>query len=287
MKLTAIMPARNEAWVLGLSLRAVALWVDEVVVLNHASTDRTADICREVADETGKVHVIDEADGVWREMAHRQRLLTEARSRGATHIALVDADEVLTGNLVLNIRDHIAKLPPGSVLQTAMACMWRSMDNYREDGSVWSMTTQTSCSLGFCDAPQLRWEAQQGYDHHHRHPIGSRVNVRVPPAFGGVMHLQFANWRRLRAKHALYKMTERVRWPQKRVADIDQMYNMALDETRLRLVHAPDAWWDPYRQWTKHVDFASEPWHEAECARLWAEHGREMFRGLNLFGVVQ
>src|SRR5580704_9704047 len=100
MNLIAVMPARNEAWVVGCSLRIALLWCDEVIVLDHASTDRTAEIVAEIAEQNpGRVHVISESCADWPEMSHRQRLLETARQQKATHVAIVDADEVLTGNL--------------------------------------------------------------------------------------------------------------------------------------------------------------------------------------------
>jgi hypothetical protein len=36
----------------------------------------------------------------------------------------------------------------------------------------------------------------------------------------------------------------------------------------------------------KYLDVDAEPWQEAEVRRLVAEHGRETFAGLDLFGVA-
>ena len=41
MKLICLMPARNEDWIIGLSARAALMWCDELIVMDHASTDRT------------------------------------------------------------------------------------------------------------------------------------------------------------------------------------------------------------------------------------------------------
>ena len=42
------------------------------------------------------------------------------------------------------------------------------------------------------------------------------------------MHLWGVSEKRLVAKHALYKLTERIRWPEKPVEEIDQMYSWAI-----------------------------------------------------------
>lgn len=282
MKLTALMPARNESWAIGLSLRAAIRWCDEAVVLCHACTDDTMEVVHQIAEETGRVDVMKESHGVWEEMGHRQRLLDCARGRGATHLAIVDADEVLCGDMLSRIREQVACLPPGACLQTPMRNLHRSLDHYRNDSSVWGRGACTT--LVFADHPGLCWKTTRGYDHHHREPHGSRPGVRM--GGGGVMHLQFADWRRLTAKHALYKLTERIRWPEKSVAEIDRMYNMALNESVCGVSEVPPEWWAPWLDEKKHLRLGEVPWQEAECARLVRQYGDEMFRGLNLFGVV-
>ena len=285
MKLIGILPVRNEDWILGLTLRAHLMWMDEVVVLDHASTDGTREIINDVAREnTGRVNLLAEDDPVWREMAHRQRLLEEARGFGATHIAILDADEILCGDILEYTREWIGRLPPRMCVTGPMRMMHRSIWDFRRDpSSIWSRATT---SIAFADHLELRWRENNGYDHHHREPygIGAGGTVNVP----AVMHLQFAHWRRLTAKHALYKITERIRWPEKPVHEIDRLYSLALDETGLQTQRAPTEWWAPYKHLLGYlrIDQDEEQWQEREARRLVDEYGRAMFRGLNLFGVV-
>jgi hypothetical protein len=283
MKLIATMPLRNEAWIVGLSARVVLMWADALVVLLHASTDGTEQIIEEVAAEhPGRVTILRESDATWREMDHRQRLLTAARELGATHVAITDADEVLTGNQLPVVRQHVEALRPGKYLQAGMPCMWRGLDRYRTDGRLWAR--REDLVLAFCDRRDLGWAPVAGYDHHHRAPIGAVASGKVLHP-GGVMHLQWASWRRLTAKHAWYQMHERLRYPAKPVHQIAWLYGLAPDEAGLKTEAAPTAWWEPYGDLLRHVDLGAEPWHEAECRRLIDEHGAGMFGGLNLHGV--
>src|ERR1700683_1376879 len=92
MRLIAILPVRNEDWCLGLSLRAMLMFCDEVIVGLHACTDASAKIVADVLfEEPGRITWTEHRDPIWSEMAHRQALLDIARERGATHIAIVDA----------------------------------------------------------------------------------------------------------------------------------------------------------------------------------------------------
>ncbi len=289
MKLISVTPVRNEDWVVGLSLRALLKWVDEAVVLVHCCTDNTQVILEEIDEEhPGRVRILVEKDPTWREMAHRQRLLEEARKRGATHIATVDADEVLTANLLPVIRSQIEMLSPSRILHVPLPCLWGCIDRYRDDNTVWGIQTQRRVTVAVADAPHLHWCARNGYDHHQRHPNGAMFGREMPVGVGGLMHLQMANRRRLRAKHALYKIEERVRWPGKPVGQIDHMYSQALDERGCGTSAVPDSWWAGYGDLVKYLDLdqTREPWQEPECRRLVAEYGREKFAGLDLFGVA-
>ena len=284
--LAALMLCRNEEWIIGLSLRAALKWCDVAVVLLHSCTDHSQRIVEEIAAEhPGRVNILASQSPLWCEMEHRQALLVAARAVGATHMAIVDADEVLTGNLLGTVREQIAQLPPGGFLRTRMFCPWRSIHHYRSGQSIWA--NRTDFVLAFADSAPLCWSAINGYDHHHRQPINSRCVAQWTSAGGGVMHLQFVQWERLTAKHALYKMSERVKFPHKPLTQIDQMYNLALDESGLLLEPVPVTWWQPYLSFGHLLDTSNPPWQVAECERLLLEYGPSPFVGLNLFGVVE
>lgn len=279
------MAVRCEDWAVGASARIALKWLDHLVVLDHCSTDDTPEILREIsAEHPGRVHILTETNPEWKEMAHRQRMLEKARQLRATHVAITDADEVLTGNLIGTVRAQIASLPAGGSISVGMPCMWRSLDQFRADGQIWAK--RYDLTLAFADSPGVNWAASNGYDHHQREPKESRIVWRAYGWAGGVMHLQWCSWRRLVAKHALYKCMERLKYPTKPIAQIDAMYNLALDESGLQLTNAPQDWWDTYGDLRKHFHLNAEPWQEKEVKRLWSEHGGDAFAGLNLFDVV-
>jgi hypothetical protein len=285
MKLIAIMPVRNEDWILGFSARVALMWCDALVALNHCSTDNTQRILDELSEEyKGRVLSALEVHRDWREMEHRQMLLTIARNYEATHIALVDADEVLCANSLPLVRGRAEVLKPGQCLTVAMHCMWRGLHQYRTDpGSVWS--NRKDLALVCCDAPRLEFATRaDGYQHHARAPRFSRA---VPAPDIGVMHLQFADWRRLTAKHALYKVRERIAFPAWPASQIDSMYSQALDERSIQVTATPPEWLAAYQDITQYVNFKAVPWQEGETEWLYRQHKPEMFAGLNLFGVVR
>lgn len=286
MKLIGLMLARNEDWVIGLSLRAALKWVDGMVILDHASTDRTKEIVEEVMGETDKpISYAEELDGSkWDEMAVRQRTLEMGRELGGTHFAIIDADEILTPNLWMITRQFIMGLREGQLFDLPMIPNWRSVGEYRDDDSIWSKTFIT---LAFKDAPSLHWKANKdGYQHHNRPPGGVQWTTVAPfkdKKDGGIMHLQFTNWRRLRAKHYWYRMVEATRWPGRESnKKLNQKYNQALDETGIKLSSCPAAWLAPIKQDLPKVDLECGSWHEDEIRRLWKSNDRKVFSGLEL-----
>ncbi len=297
------MAARNEQWVLGLTARAALMWLDALVILDHASTDMTREIAWDVASEfPGRVVVINEDNPVWEEMRHRQKMLEQARLMEATHICYIDADEILTGDLLPVIRGLFAAIPPNSLLQLPWLQLRGSIGQVHVSGP-WAVGQ--NASLGFVDNPLLHWSSENrgGYDFHHRQPMGKPLVPWTPLGANalrrsGLMHLQFVSGRRLRAKQALYKMTEILRWPGRepnQIRAVNERYNLAvyggytadaLKTMHLTLGPVPlDQWWKPYTDLMKYFDPHMVPWQEAECLKLLEEHGPQKFVGLDLFGI--
>jgi len=306
MKLIAIMPVRNEAWCLRLTARAALMWCDEIVIGLHACTDNSPEIASFISYEnTGRVTFLRQADTEWAEMAQRQRLLEVARERGATHIAMIDADEILTGNLLPRAARKLAEMgPPGTVLQLPWLALPRTTDRYLTSG-VWGPGQQVS--MAFKDEPAAHWGLHDGArDFHHRNPMGLRRSFYAPlePEQGGLMHLQFLSERRLRAKQALYKATEVLRWPAPTMlngkrcgtdailkAELNQMYGRAVyesDPMKYSSAPVPLDWWLPYVHLMSYLDLSETeaPWQEVELKRLITEYGAAKFAGLDFFAVV-
>ena len=287
MKLIGLMPVKNEDWILGLSARVALSWCDELVILDNGSTDDTAALISDLQGEyAARVHLIL-WPGTWDEMPQRQSMLDHARlEHNATHIALIDADEVLTGNLAPSqVRFWIETMEPGMMLQLPLYNMRGGMYRYHANG-LWGGGLMT---LAFKDEPKLHWKGDR---FHHREPMGRRWEGFQPLAHGGgVMHMWGASEARLLAKHALYKVTERLRWPKKDVTEIDRYYSMCVkgqtegEAAGWTFETAPASWWTPYAHRLKYLDVNAEPWQIAEVRRLIAEHGRATFQGLDLFEV--
>lgn len=284
MKIVATMPARNEGWIIGASARVALQWVDALIVLQHGMDSGTACMIVDLSREYGeRVIVMGELNPEWNEAEYRQRMLGKAREEGATHIALIDADEMLTANLLPRIRTMAEQMTPAECLKLPWIQAWRSIAQYRADETTFGRA-RVPCL--FRNSPELSFQPRAGnYQIHTRIPKGAMVRPHLDREDGGVLHFQHANWDALLAKQALYKMVERLRWPHIGVDEINNRYNGTVNEDGLQLKMIPDEWVD-YRAAVPAINVDREPWQRAECKRLWEQHGAKAFEGLDLFGVV-
>lgn len=285
MRLVGMMPCRNEDWVLGTSARVALEWCDALVILNHCSTDGSNGIIAQLLSEYGDRIRLSWCEGDWVEMEHRQRMLDEARRAGATHLAIVDADEILSANVWQEVRAAAARMQPDQLMQLPGYNLRNNIGQYHANG-IWG---DRWFSTVFMDSPRLNWAGDR---FHHREPMGMALQPYrpIPQGHGGTLHLWGVNERRLKAKHALYKMTETLRWPQKSHAEIDKLYSLAFDprlDTRFAqhwsYAAVPAGWFAH----SEHLHLNVIPWQEAECRTLFAEHGADRFADLNLFDVCR
>lgn len=98
----------------------------------------------------------------------------------------------------------------------------------------------------------------------------------------------------------MYKVTERLRWPNKPIIQIEQTYNLWRSPEDAEAMHpgqqdwgkpwtfadVPAAWLDPYAHLMPYLDIDAVPYQEQAVRDAVAKHGAEMFKGLDLFGIA-
>lgn len=279
MRLICLTPVRSDAWSLGASSRAVLKWCDAQIVCENAEWADPA--TRAALPDDSRVHYFQSDAHGWNEVDIRQRMLEVGREMGGTHFALVDADEILTGNLLATIRDVADALAPAECLRLPWHHLWRGLDQYRTDASPFGRRAMTWAL--FRDAPHLTYRVgANGYQIHARAPQGLGT-IEVQDRTSGLMHMQHLVWRRALSKQVMYRMVEHLRW-NRGAATINQQYGPATDETGLELLAVPAEWWAGNEDVRQYIDVNAELWQEAEIQRMLAEHGRERFAGLDLKG---
>jgi len=119
MKLVSVSMVRNEEYWIWYALTSVAPHVDEILVFDNHSQDRTVEIVRGMRHLGDKLVLVENFGGA-NEHENREATLAEARRRGATHVLTLDGDEVWSDEVLsfcrklLEVHEHFPGLadPP-------------------------------------------------------------------------------------------------------------------------------------------------------------------------------
>src|SRR6056297_1917817 len=136
MKIIALLPVKNEAWILPTFISSVKNVADEIIAIDDFSTDDSAEILRGVG-ATVVTNPYPAKKG-WAEYKIRQKLLDLGREHGGTHFICIDADEALTANFAETGLPHLKAMQPGDKLSLQWLALWKSPLVYRDDTSIWS-----------------------------------------------------------------------------------------------------------------------------------------------------
>jgi hypothetical protein len=289
VKLIALLPFKDEAWILPAYLSSVAPVVDEIIALDDGSTDAS----RQLVEAAGGTVVANEDTGLgWAEhsVATRSRmnaawatLLRLGRERGGTHFLCLDADEALTAPCRAHLREALAALEPRQKLAMRWLTLWKRRDAYREDDSVWSGLYK---DFAFADAPDdpafdipyLGVARTPGDNDEARW-------ARVPVERCAVLHFQFVPWERSQAKQAWYRCVELIREPG-RAYDINRTYSISTDQPGARTAQVPLEWIEGLEV-PAGIEQLPPAWHLERILEWFDEHGIEFFEPIAIWHVPQ
>lgn len=298
-KIVATLLARLDQWSIEFAIRAALEWCDEVVIGMHEpggkSLDPTWKIIAKIVECPvlgPRLNVIALTDETWDEMNMRQRLLARARELNATHIAIVDADEAVTADLIPTIREAVLRLKPCETIEVPMVAPHHgssqggaSLDFARVDG----VFNSARITLAFGDDPSLSWQnAADGYCYHNRPPKGitQRTNLDTADNTSGVFHLQYATLQRLGAKAAYYKIVERMKFPDRdesQPGPLNHKYDWTLrDEGERYTPIVPSRWAYSFGDGRKLIDLAEIAWQAWAVSKLVDRVDPKVIAGLDL-----
>jgi hypothetical protein len=289
--------ARNEAPFIEVCLRALSKVVDAIVYLDDGSTDGTLEIVEAIAHEA-KVATILRNTGAWKrdEVNDRNRMLLAARDLGATHIVVVDADEVFTANALTdgNMRSKIVQLEPGQTMWVAWLYPWKSLHYFRLD--EWYNDEDVFTFAGgvpriFGDDGVTLFSRELGMNAVPWIPDGlNNGGSSMRTLEYGLLHFQFLNWRSFLLKQYYYKCLERVSNASLPLDWITWKYSRSLNEVGVVTAASPQAWFafdDPKVNVTK-LEALADPrsshggWREEQVLAWFAEYGRDHFADLGI-----
>jgi glycosyltransferase involved in cell wall biosynthesis len=281
MKIIALVPVRNEAWVLEHSLTCWSGFCDVVIVNDQQSTDATREICRRFP----KVVLLEStpADTIGRlPRQARRRLLDAARNYdGHNLLWCTDADELVPPSLArMFFTQHAEELTPGRAIECRVYNLWDSLTRYRDDlspyGPRWkavAFADDRVVDFPRGDVPPL---------HEPRIPVDTHATAfqaRTLP----VLHLQWSMWNRNQLKQAWYRcidfMDERMT-----AAQVNAFYSITLREWYVRTEAIPEAWLSDVTMPDAAVD-RQPSWHEAEILGWFDARGVEFFEPLEIWHV--
>lgn len=269
---------KNEAWIMERFLTCASLWADHIIVADQSSSDGTRDIARRFP----RVELIDNPGIGWDERPRRQLLLDAARRiPGPRVIVMLDADEVLSAEVLSDPEwDEALRQPPGTPLVFGRLDLGPRPGTYLYDceadrGDVFRLGLVDD-GAGVADTLVV---------HGERLPAGNGRPFRLRRV--RMLHYQFCDPARTTSKHRWYRCFERVRFPEKSLVAIHRTYDwMERYPLRERRV-------DPgcYAGYTERgidmhaIRIEGTYWWDWEVLRLFAVHGLECFRGLDVWDV--
>jgi len=278
LRIVGLMPARNEGAKIEFALRALAEVTDAIVFLDDCSTDNTLSRVRGLAEICRIERILTKDEWFRDEPGDRNRLLDAGRAIGGTHFIVVDADEAFTANCLDAdaLRNKVLKLRPEQQMSVLWIQLWRDAGHYRVDGKRWANKYKRCI---FCDNGTARYSSE--FIHTSRIPK-MKGKCRKWKGAHGLLHFQFANWENLILKQQWYCWLERVRMPEKDVADIYRRYSKSVDEYGLQREPCLENWLQAYSYFDVSAFDEPDNWRIDQMKGWVQEYGVAFFEGLTL-----
>jgi len=275
MKLIALIPFKNEEWILPTCLSSLKNVCDEVICIDDASSDKS----KEIAISFGcKVYDNEKITNLgWSEHHIREKLLSLGREAGGTHFICIDADEAITAQFSKNAKKILESLKPGQKLTMQWLAMWKSIHHYRNDNSVWSNNFK---DFIVCDDKKIYYDYK--WLHVGRTPgiNNEQTLLRLNPKFGAIMHYQFSDWTNFQIKQCYLRCAELIKRPGAENA-INQQYSITLDSSDVYVNLAPEEWYKDYIM--PDMFSLKKDWRLQRIMNYFEECGPGFFKNLDIW----
>lgn len=275
MKIIALFPVKNDAWILPVTIPQLKKFSDEILCLDGGSTDGTQDILKSYG-----VQVRDQDKNNVNYSSWRQELLEWGRERGGTHFVWLDADEAFTSNFHTNFKETISALKPGQKLVMKWVCLWKSAYVERVDPCIWSNLYK---DFIFCD--DLTSSFGTTMLHEGRTPGSNEDKYRITldPSLGAVLHFQFAAFNRFQIKQVFQRCREYV-LGNGSARRLNHKYKETLDSDNARTEKIKDEWLEGIENIDSITDTDSS-WYHTEILKYFDQKGIEFFEPLQIWHI--
>lgn len=278
MKVIALLPFRNEEKFIPTYLSRVVPAVDEIIAIDDSSDDCSAELLREAG---AKVYSTDlEEVAGWAEYGIRQALLKLGREAGGTHFVVLDADETFTGHFPKVCRAICKRLEPGQKIRMQWLAMWKSVDHYKDDNTVWSNNYK---DFIFCDDGEMQYPEVWMHTPRTPGPLSNDSNsLLLNPKYGAVMHFQFSDWDSFQIKQCWLRCSEFL-MGKGSPSQINGKYAITLDQDS-SLSAIPEEWKEGVA--FPEVCLDDDPtklWRFKQLEEWFAKHGSAYFQKLQIW----
>ena len=244
MKIIALLPFKNEEWVLPSYLYNTTKIVDEIISIDDGSIDSSAKILKDAGAKVYSSDKLKNFNSGWSEGSIRAELLRLGREAGGTHFVCLDADETFTNPLIDNFKELLPQLQPGEKMALQWLALWKSYTHYRHDSTVWSNNWK---DFVVYDHPSLSYNSGQ-HMHLGRTPsspsdINNESWRRLENEFGAVMHYQFSVYNNFQLKQSWLRCSELIQKPNQHQT-INQTYGITLLDDNVGLAKMPNEWYN-------------------------------------------
>lgn len=226
MKIIALLPVKNEEWILPTYLSSIKQITPHIIAFDDGSTDRSKEMLL-------AANAVVLTERTWQktdffEQYHiRTHLLEMGRKAGGTHFILLDADECFDARFIEHAEEILPTLEPGQALELPWITLWKDERQHRTDGVFQNLT---KCFVYADDGVSVY---PQGGLHLHfgNIPMTTKEQRRSPE--GGVLHFQYVDYPRTQAKQAWYMAAELLK-QERSVRRINASYLITKDGPHVR-----------------------------------------------------
>jgi len=290
MKIIALLPFKNEEWVLPSYIHNVSKVADEIIAIDDGSVDNSAKLLKDAGAKVYSADNLRNFNSGWSEGSIRAELLRLGRESNGTHFLCLDADEALSNNFVAVANEAISSLKPGQKIAMAWLALWKSYTHFRHDHTVWSNNWK---DFVVCDDGIMSYNAAQ-HMHLGRTP-GSNENtwMNLPDNFGTVLHFQFSAFNNFQLKQSWLRCSELIQTPGQAHA-INGKYAITLLDQNVGLAEMPKEWYNGIPM--PAVPNFDPDWKEENYVRAdllpgimkyFDEYGPAFFKDLHIWHIPQ
>jgi hypothetical protein len=275
-KTIALLPIKNEAWILPTTLSYLSKFCDQIIIADQMSTDGSIKIYKNFP----KVKVIENQEKFHSNKV-RWRLLDEARKIDGDNIFIfLDADEFISPLFFeKELKEIIENEDKGLILQFKWINLWKDKKEYRSD-RYWNKLKKPAIFIDDRKSDYIRNEVIN--DHTSRVPYCSRkIQIKKYP----IIHTEYLYWKKSQIKQSWYMCSELIKSP-KKYKKINYKYRDTKNSRKVETTETKE-------EWTKGIDlpnlnyFIKEDWRYKEILKWFNKYDIAFFESLDIWHIKE